>query len=240
MPVQRKVLWAWISLHLASGSSPVAGSQRRSPHDGGQCEPDRFSGFLQRCLREVVVVGAVSFFGLSSSASGDVVSKQPAPDGDRLGTLSAAERAPARRFPPRLQTSDVGLLLAAADPLAPPTESRSKEPLDVDGRAGKKGLPEGFVKSAGDVATTLRRSLDVGPSEEGFRKRAEAAKEAIRSFIVNWRGQASVTAEESYVTLETVLRELSKFYSSNGPQAKIPPDVKARLLGELDRLNAAL
>lgn len=144
-----------------------------------------------------------------------------------------------------LQTRNSPLLLAAASPGAPAPEGpllQATPPPDAaQGSPGsRRSLPEGFVKSASDVERALRASLAVAPAEEGFRAKAESAKEAIRSFIVNWRGKASVSAEESYASVERVLRELSRFYSSNGPQATIPPNVRAQLLAELDRLSGAL
>lgn len=59
-----------------------------------------------------------------------------------------------------------------------------------------KVLPKGYLKSAREVVKNLRESLKEDPKDIAkFRRTADAAKESIREYLSNWRGQQTVAQE---------------------------------------------
>ncbi|CAI0559497.1 unnamed protein product [Linum tenue] len=66
-----------------------------------------------------------------------------------------------------------------------------------------------------------------------FRQNADAAKESIREYFSNWRGQEKIVHEESYVEIEKAIRALVSFYSKAGPSAALPESVKSEILDDL-------
>lgn len=59
-----------------------------------------------------------------------------------------------------------------------------------------KVLPKGYLKSAREVVKNLRESLKEDPQDIAkFRRTADAAKESIREYLSNWRGQQTVSQE---------------------------------------------
>ncbi|CAL9213815.1 unnamed protein product [Arabidopsis halleri] len=102
-------------------------------------------------------------------------------------------------------------------------------------KSGKE-LPKAYLKSAREVVKTMRESLKENPKDNAkFRRSADAAKESIRDYLSNWRGQNAVAGEESYVELENVIRALAKFYSKAGPSAPLPDEVKTEILDDLNK-----
>ncbi|KAJ0245021.1 Photosystem II D1 precursor processing protein PSB27-H2 [Hirschfeldia incana] len=107
-------------------------------------------------------------------------------------------------------------------------------------KSGKE-LPKAYLKSAREVVKTMRESLKENPKDNAkFRRSADSAKESIRDYLSNWRGQESVAGEESYVELEKVIRALATFYSKAGPSAPLPNEVKAEILDDLNRAEEFL
>ncbi|ESQ36385.1 hypothetical protein EUTSA_v10008840mg [Eutrema salsugineum] len=107
-------------------------------------------------------------------------------------------------------------------------------------KSGKE-LPKAYLKSAREVVKTMRESLKENPKDNAkFRRSADAAKESIRDYLSNWRGQKSVAGEESYAELEKVIRALATFYSKAGPSAPLPDEVKAEILDDLNRAQEFL
>lgn len=129
------------------------------------------------------------------------------------------------------------------------TESnRQEEKEEEDGMIGaikslldpnektKQGslLPKAYLKSAKEVVKTLRESLKEDPKDMAkFRRNADAAKESIRDYLNNWRGQKTVVSEKSYVMLEKAIRSLANFYSRSGPSAELPEEVRQEILDDL-------
>lgn len=59
-----------------------------------------------------------------------------------------------------------------------------------------KVLPKAYLKSAREVVKTLRESLNEDPKDNAkFRRTADAAKESIRDYLGNWRGQQAIVQE---------------------------------------------
>lgn len=59
-----------------------------------------------------------------------------------------------------------------------------------------KLLPKAFLKDAREVVKTLRESLEEDTKDAAkFRRTADAAKESIRQYLSNWKGQPAVVAE---------------------------------------------
>ncbi|KAG7653170.1 Photosystem II Pbs27 [Arabidopsis suecica] len=107
-------------------------------------------------------------------------------------------------------------------------------------KSGKE-LPKAYLKSAREVVKTMRESLKENPKDNAkFRRSADAAKESIRDYLSNWRGQKTVAGEESYVELENVIRALAKFYSKAGPSAPLPDEVKTEILDDLNKAEEFL
>lgn len=104
-----------------------------------------------------------------------------------------------------------------------------------------KLLPKAYLKSAREVVKTLRDSLKEDPKDIAkFRRTADAAKESIREYLSNWRGQKTVVQEESYVVLEKAIRSLASFYSKAGPSAALPEEVKSEILDDLNAAEGSL
>ncbi|KAG6493415.1 hypothetical protein ZIOFF_048398 [Zingiber officinale] len=83
-----------------------------------------------------------------------------------------------------------------------------------------KLLPKAYLKDAREVVKTLRESLEEDVKDASkFRRSADAAKESIRQYLSNWKGQSTVVAEESYAAIEKAIRTLANFYSKEGPFA---------------------
>ncbi|GAB2276855.1 hypothetical protein Dimus_011567 [Dionaea muscipula] len=96
-------------------------------------------------------------------------------------------------------------------------------------------LPKAYLKSAREVVKTLRESLKEDVKDMAkFRRTADAAKESIREYLSNWKGQQTVIREESYVELERAIRSLANFYSKAGPSAQLSNEVKSKVLEDLD------
>ncbi|CAM8940618.1 unnamed protein product [Rhodiola kirilowii] len=104
-----------------------------------------------------------------------------------------------------------------------------------------KVLPKAYLNSAREVVRTLRDSLKEDSKDNAkFRRNADAAKESIREYLGNWRGQQAVSKEESYMELEKAIRDLAGFYSKAGPSAALPEDVKTRILNDLTAAEQSL
>ncbi|KAF7837297.1 photosystem II D1 precursor processing protein PSB27-H2, chloroplastic isoform X1 [Senna tora] len=104
-----------------------------------------------------------------------------------------------------------------------------------------KVLPKAYLKSAREVVKTLRESLNEDPNDNAkFRRTADAAKESIREYLGNWRGQQAIVQEESYVELEKAIRSLANFYSKAGPSAPLPEQVKSEILKDLNIAEESL
>lgn len=62
-------------------------------------------------------------------------------------------------------------------------------------KSGKE-LPKAYLKSAREVVKTLRDSLNEDSNDiTKFRRTADAAKESIREYLSNWKGQKAVVQE---------------------------------------------
>lgn len=104
-----------------------------------------------------------------------------------------------------------------------------------------KVLPKAYLKSAREVVKTLRESLKEDPKDMAkFRRTADAAKESIRDYLNNWKGQPTVTKEESYMELEKAFRSLASFYAKAGPSASLSNEVKSEILQDLDNAEKFL
>ncbi|KAH7522318.1 hypothetical protein FEM48_Zijuj07G0125800 [Ziziphus jujuba var. spinosa] len=104
-----------------------------------------------------------------------------------------------------------------------------------------KVLPKAYLQSAREVVKTLRESLNEDPKDNAkFRRTADAAKESIREYLVNWRGKHTVVQEESYVVLEKAIRSLASFYSKAGPSAALPEEIKSEILNDLNKAEESL
>ncbi|KAK3440661.1 hypothetical protein EUGRSUZ_L01273 [Eucalyptus grandis] len=104
-----------------------------------------------------------------------------------------------------------------------------------------KVLPKAYLKSAREVVKTLRESLKEDPKDNAkFRRTADSAKESIREYLSNWKGQLEVANEESYVMLEKAIRSLASFYSKAGPSAPLPEEIKSEILADLSKADEFL
>lgn len=75
-----------------------------------------------------------------------------------------------------------------------------------------KLLPKAYLKSAREVVKTLRESLKEDPKDIAkFRRTADAAKESIREYLSNWRGQQTVVQEVLLTKLRRLLESKQGF-----------------------------
>ncbi|KAK8668151.1 hypothetical protein V6N13_105617 [Hibiscus sabdariffa] len=97
----------------------------------------------------------------------------------------------------------------------------------------KSGKVLPYVKSAREVVRMLCESLQEDPEDVAkFRRTADSAKESIRDYLSNWRGQEKVAHEESYIELEKAIRSLASFYSKAGPSAPLAEEIKNEILND--------
>lgn len=128
------------------------------------------------------------------------------------------------------ETKDEGLVEALKSIFDPNEKTKSG-----------KVLPKAYLKSAKDVVKTLRESLEDDTKDIAkFRRTADAAKESIREYLNDWRGQKAVVKEESYILLEKAIRSLANFYSKAGPSATLPENVKTEILADLNQAEEFL
>lgn len=79
-----------------------------------------------------------------------------------------------------------------------------------------KVLPKAYLKSAREVVKTLRESLNEDPNDiTKFRRSADAAKESIREYLGNWKGQQAIAQEvcifrDSFIDL--IYKKINRFY----------------------------
>ncbi|KAK4283354.1 hypothetical protein QN277_000312 [Acacia crassicarpa] len=145
-------------------------------------------------------------------------------------TLLSPFLAWAEEKEPAQKEEDKGLIDAIKSLFDPNEETKSG-----------KVLPKAYLKSAREVVKTLRDSLNEDPNEiTKFRRTADAAKESIREYLSNWKGQKAVVQEESYVELEKAIRSLANFYSKAGPSAPLPEEVKSEILVNLNSAEESL
>lgn len=65
-------------------------------------------------------------------------------------------------------------------------------------KSGKK-LPKKYVKSVKEVVKSLKDSFNENANDGAkFRRTADSAKEAIREYLLNWRGSKVVASEVSF------------------------------------------
>lgn len=142
-----------------------------------------------------------------------------------------------------------------------PAEAGGEEPIADDGNGDDEGvigaiksifdpnektksgkvLPKAYLKSAREVVKTLRESLKEDPKNiVEFRRNADAAKESIRDYLNNWRGQKTLVNEESFMMLEKAIRSLAGFYSRAGPSAPLPEEIKTEILSDLNKAEEFL
>lgn len=76
-----------------------------------------------------------------------------------------------------------------------------------------KVLPKAYLKSAREMVKTLRDSLKEDPKDiVNFRRNADAAKESIRDYLNNWRGQKTVENEVTFFEILVVLKAKDTVY----------------------------
>lgn len=128
------------------------------------------------------------------------------------------------------QEDEEGLIGAIKSLIAPNEKTKSG-----------KVLPKAYLKSAREVVRTLRESLKEDLNDVSkFRRTADAAKESIREYLNNWKGQKAVVGEESYGVLEKAIRTLASFYSRAGPTSPLPEEVKCEILSDLSTAEEGL
>ncbi|CAI0465950.1 unnamed protein product, partial [Linum tenue] len=77
-----------------------------------------------------------------------------------------------------------------------------------------KLLPKAYLKSAREVVKTLRESLQEDPKDNAkFRRNADAAKESIREYLGNWRGQEKIAGEVKVPRLFTYSQKIDSAIS---------------------------
>lgn len=107
-----------------------------------------------------------------------------------------------------------------------PAEAGGEEPTAEDGDGNDEGvvgaiksifdpnektksgkvLPKAYLKSAREVVKTLRDSLKENPKNiVQFRRNADAAKESIRDYLNNWRGQKTVVNEVKDSVIHSII-----------------------------------
>ncbi|GJP30762.1 hypothetical protein CLOM_g4460 [Closterium sp. NIES-68] len=107
--------------------------------------------------------------------------------------------------------------------------------------ASGRRLPKAYVRSVTGLVDSLRDALGAEEGDRGeFRRKAEVAKAAIRGYLGEWRGKAPPDTETITSSLDTVLRTLSRFYMRSGVNAKLPADVREKILDDLAVAEAAL
>ena len=63
---------------------------------------------------------------------------------------------------------------------------------------------------------------------------------SLRVFLSSTLRFGSFVLQDSYIALERAFRELGKFYSSKGPQAALPEDIRNRVLEDLNKADDSI
>lgn len=69
-------------------------------------------------------------------------------------------------------------------------------------KSGRK-LPKAYIQNAKEVVRTLRESLS--DDTTSFGKKADTAKQAVRTYLINWRGSKTVATEVRSFVLAAVM-----------------------------------
>ncbi|KAG1681602.1 hypothetical protein FOA52_014110 [Chlamydomonas sp. UWO 241] len=104
-------------------------------------------------------------------------------------------------------------------------------------------LPKAYTSVVEAIIVSLRDSLDAEAfeaSEAAVRRKADPAKEAIKTFVSRWRDDERVNSHPSHVAITAAVTELGAFYSKAGARARMTTPVRTSIYGHLDAAEAAL
>ncbi|KAK9809325.1 hypothetical protein WJX73_004850 [Symbiochloris irregularis] len=104
-------------------------------------------------------------------------------------------------------------------------------------------LPTEYTKVASKLIGALRASIEADLSdadEREVRKKADPAKEMIRTWVLKWRDDPSVSTDTSHRQITATIQQLGDFYLKKGQRARLPRTFGESLLAKLQAADLAL
>uniref|UniRef100_A0A7S3QL58 Uncharacterized protein n=1 Tax=Dunaliella tertiolecta TaxID=3047 RepID=A0A7S3QL58_DUNTE len=153
---------------------------------------------------------------------------------DALGNLShASTSADPDRWPNSHGVDRRSALAMGAALLGGPTRALCGLPAQANEAPTppNQKLPKAYVEVVQRVIKSLRESIEAEQKdgkETEVRRKADPAKEALQVFVKRWRDDPKVQQHPSHESIKGVLLELSSFYQTAGPRARMPADVQVR------------
>ena len=86
------------------------------------------------------------------------------------------------------------------------------------------------------MVKALTESLEFeasNPSDADRFRKAEPAKEAVKTFIKDWASSPLVQGERAHDDIILAVRELGEFYKANGSRKKLSPETRESILAKL-------
>ncbi|CAK0785118.1 hypothetical protein CVIRNUC_008324 [Coccomyxa viridis] len=104
-------------------------------------------------------------------------------------------------------------------------------------------LPKGYEEFAGKLIGALQDAIEADLSdmeERQVRRKADPAKNLVKSWIQDWKDVSDVQQEISHKELSGVIRQLGDFYKKQGQRSRLPRSVGEGLLAKLGAAQNAL
>lgn len=104
-------------------------------------------------------------------------------------------------------------------------------------------LPDAYAETALSLVKTLREAIEAdldGLPEYEVRRKADPAKDLVKTFMTRWKDVPIVKEDPSYAQLIQSIQELGQFYQKNGQRARMNLGTGRSILDHLDAAEAAL
>ena len=115
-----------------------------------------------------------------------------------------------------------------------------ERPADVTTNAN---LPKDYYAAARAVTRALTESLEFeasNPTNAERFKRAEPAKEAVKTFIKDWASSPLARGDRARDDIVLAVQELSAFYKANGSRVALSDETRRSVLEKLYDASEAL
>ena len=113
---------------------------------------------------------------------------------------------------------------------------------DADGTTNAN-LPKDYYAAARAVTRALTESLEFeasNPTNADRFKRAEPAKEAVKTFIKDWASSPLARGDRARDDIVLAVQELSAFYKANGSRVALSDETRRSVLDKLYDASEAL
>lgn len=104
-------------------------------------------------------------------------------------------------------------------------------------------LPDAYAETALSLIRTLRDAIEAdldGLPEYEVRRKADPAKDLVKTFMTRWKDAPVVKEDPSYAQLIQSIQELGQFYQRNGQRARMNLRTGKSILDHLEAAEVAL